>query len=77
MANIKKRIERLENYAPTTMPEKYIALLLKLRGFKEMYGLGDDASAEEVEAAIHRGRRRANRGTDRATSESPKGKGTV
>ena len=53
MGNIEKRIERLEDYAPTR-PDKYIALLLKLRGFKEMYGLGDDPSEEEVEAALRR-----------------------
>lgn len=54
MGNIEKRIKRLEDHAPTTMPDKYIALLLKLRYFKKKYGLGDDPSEEEVEAALRR-----------------------
>ena len=74
--SIEKRIKKLESSAPR-YSEKLISLLLELRGCKEKYGLEDDPSDEKIEAAIHRGRRRANRGTDRATSESPKGKGTV
>ena len=54
MGNIEKRIKRLEDHAPTRMPDKYIALLLKLRGFKKKYGLGDDPRWEKLEAAIRR-----------------------
>ncbi len=54
MGNIEKRIEKLEKHEGAVNPEKYIALLSKLRGFKLRYDLGDDPSEEEVEAAIRR-----------------------
>jgi hypothetical protein len=53
MGNIKRRIERLEKYAPAK-PEELIALLLELRGCKEKYGLEDDPRWEKIEAAIRR-----------------------
>ena len=61
MANIKQRIERLEN-REEPHPEKLITILSKLRGFKLKYDLGPDPTREEVEAAICRMSSQRNRG---------------
>jgi len=55
--NVEKRIERLEDYVPEE-PGKYIALLLKLEGFKAKHGLGDNPSEEGVQEVLDRLRNR-------------------
>lgn len=56
--SIKGRIEKLEDYAPDDYAlekhREYIALLMKLDGFKAKYDLGDNPSEEEVQEVLDR-----------------------
>ena len=58
MGNIERRIEKLEDYAPDDYElekrRKYIALLMKLGGFKAKHNLGDNPSEEEVQEVLDR-----------------------
>lgn len=55
MESIERRIEKLEEQSNTPgPPEELVSLLSRLTGFRVRYGLGEDPSREEVEAAVDR-----------------------